>query len=188
VGSGNQVVVPAQVPVTAGGTPVAVLGDSSAGSSGTGSSGSSGSAGSGSAGGSTTDGSSGVGSGNQVVVPAQVGLTVGDDPVTVGGGTTDPAPATGTTPGGPGDPGTAAGSPTASGSSPDGPSVLGLHVSAADSLPNTAALAFTGGVPTGLVGLGAALLGLGLLTRGLARERVRASEHAGAAANPAEAG
>ncbi len=118
-------------------------------------------------------------------MPAEVGVTVGD-PGTAG--TTPTAPTAPTAPTGSAPAGAPVGSPTPGGTPQDGPSVLGIHVSAPDALPDMATLAFTGGVPTGLIGLGAALLGLGLLGRRLGRERIRSGATPHAAANPGTAG
>ncbi len=185
VGSGNQVVVPVRVPVRVDGDAVAVLGRASTaapaapagGGSGTGSS---------APPAATTDGSGGVGSGNQVVVPADLPVTVAGDPVSVLGTSTTGSP--GTAPGTPG--GSAPGTPTGpAGGTGDGASVLGEQL-VADAVPTSvpslrpAALAFTGGVPTRLVSLGAALLGLGVLSRRLGRERIRSAEKWGSTTAP----
>lgn len=158
--SGNQVVVPLTVPVTASGDPMAVLGTAGTGSAG-GAAPVGGTA-SGTNGAATTSGAGGTGSGNQVVVPVTVPVTVATDPVAVvGTSTTGGGTGGGTGAGTGGEPG---GAGTGSGSTA-GSSVLGENVSQAAAAPAAASLAMTGGLPVQLVELGILFVGLGVAVR-----------------------
>jgi ChpA-C len=177
VGSGNQVVAPIHAPILLGGNALAVLGHAAASpvaSTGTGSSSAEPSTGTNQSTGTngpTTTGNGSVGSGNQVVAPVSVPVTVGGNAIGVLGtgitppGTTSTTPTTPTTPNSPATPTPA--DPTGPGTS----TVLGEQLSASpaglagSAAAGTQSLAQTGGAPVLLAGAGVLLV----LAGGIAR-------------------
>jgi hypothetical protein len=179
IASGNQVVAPVQVPILLRGNALAVLGratTSPAGSASPGSSGPNQSTGTTGNTGPTTTGDGSVGSGNQVVAPVTVPVTVGGNAVgALGDASATPPATTPTTTTPPTTPTTPTGPPTTTTPTPVEPTgtstVLGERLSAnlaglaGSAAAGTQSLAQTGGAPLLLAGAGALLVLAGAIAR-----------------------